>query len=327
MTLSYILSCVIIYLCAMLAIAFYTLLERKGLGYFQTRKGPNKVGIMGLPQPFADALKLFIKEQTSPLHANISPYIIAPIITLILALILWSIYPHNFSARFIPLGILLFISVSRLNVYTTLAAGWASNSKYALLGALRGVAQTISYEVRIIFVLLPLPLITLTFDFSLIKETQIIWPLLLILPIIFIWFISILAETRRTPFDFAEGESELVSGFNTEYRRGGFALIFIAEYANILVISLFTSSLFTPFCPTIFATSLLLILNTILFSSIFIWIRATMPRIRYDRLIALTWKGFLPISLLALLFLIPALFFIYIRKHICAKLLIWSLPS
>lgn len=308
MTPSFFISILLIYLCAILAIAFYTLLERKILGYAQLRKGPNKVGIAGLPQPFADALKLFLKEQISPTFSNTSPFILSPIITLILRLMLWALYPHPYTSFFIPLGILFFISISRLNVYTTLGAGWASNSKYALLGALRRVAQTISYEVSIIFILLPIPLLTLTFDISSLKQTQITWPALLLPLLTIIWFTSILAETNRTPFDFAEGESELVSGFNVEYRAGGFALIFIAEYANILIMRLLTRVLFlgTIFLPSI--SLIITITSTTLISILFIWIRGTLPRIRYDRLIRLTWKAFLPASLFLIFFLTPTQF-------------------
>jgi len=307
MTLSFFIRIIIIYLCAILAIAFYTLLERKILGYAQIRKGPNKVGIAGLPQPFADALKLFVKEQTKPTSSNQSPYILSPIITLILALLLWALYPHPFPSFFMPLGVLFFISISSLNIYTTLGAGWASNSKYALLGALRGVAQTISYEVRIIFILLPIPIFTLTFDINIIKQVQIIWPAFLCPLLLFIWFISVLAETSRTPFDFAEGESELVSGFNVEYSAGGFALIFIAEYANIIIIRLFTRIFFIRIISPSLLSLLILIITTSIFSILFIWIRGTLPRIRYDRLMALTWKSFLPISLLLILIFTPLL--------------------
>ena len=322
MSLSFFIRIIIIYLCAILAIAFYTLLERKILGYAQLRKGPNKVGIAGLPQPFADALKLFIKEQTKPTLSNISPYILSPIITLILALLLWALYPHPYSSFFMPLGILFFISISRLNVYTTLGAGWASNSKYALLGALRRVAQTISYEVRIIFILLPIPIFTLSFDISIIKQTQATWPLFLCPLLLIIWFTSILAETNRTPFDFAEGESELVSGFNVEYRAGGFALIFMAEYANIIIIRLFTSIFFiTLITPPILSLSILILTTTIL-SILFIWIRGTLPRIRYDRLISLTWKSFLPISLFLILIFTPLLTFFSLGSYLSIRLLI-----
>lgn len=301
MTLSPFISVLLNYLIALLAIAFYTLLERKALGYIQNRKGPNKVALIGLPQPLADALKLFTKEISRPTFSNLTPFLVSPLGSLLLALILWSLYPYLTSTFFILFGALFFLCVSSLNVYTTLGAGWASNSKYALLGALRGVAQTISYEVRIALILLRALIIHLTINLTTILTHQTIWPLFLIIPLATTWFVTALAETNRTPFDFAEGESELVSGFNTEFRRGLFTLIFIAEYANILVISLLSVVFFIPLSlPPIFT-----VLETIALAFLFIWVRASYPRIRYDRLIALTWKIFLPLVLCLLILIIP----------------------
>ena len=304
-------SIIISLVIALLAIAFYTLLERKILGYIQTRKGPNKISLIGLPQPLADALKLFLKEQNIPLIANITPFIISPLISLLLAGFLWTIYPHQFSAYHISFSILLFIIISRLNVYTVLGAGWTSNSKYALLGALRRIAQTISYEISIALILI-LPLIMVIsfrfYKFNLYLYSPLFIPILIIFVI---WIISALAETNRSPFDLAEGESELVSGFNTEYRGGEFTLIFIAEYINILVISLFSTLLFL----SIYSINLLytptLILKLTIVRVLFIWLRATLPRIRYDRLIALTWKVFLPFSI-TLNFLFTTFIFILV---------------
>nr|YP_001994402.1 NADH dehydrogenase subunit 1 [Terebellides stroemii]ABW76482.1 NADH dehydrogenase subunit 1 [Terebellides stroemii] len=301
MNIPFILSIVISYLMAMLAMAFYTLLERKALGYFQLRKGPNKVGLGGIPQPFADAMKLFTKEQTKPKFANMLPYIIAPMTSLILALLLWSLYPFKTPAYFIKFSILLFLCISSINVYTTLGAGWASNSKYALLGAMRSVAQTISYEVSMSLILLTCLLTHYSFSMSHIYYSKSSWTLLCLMPIFFSWFISRLAETNRTPFDLAEGESELVSGFNTEYSSGSFALIFMAEYANILVMSLFSVIFFTSQVPPYIITEPMLILKTMTLAFLFIWIRASFPRMRYDRLMNLTWKTFLPLSLSSLI--------------------------
>lgn len=287
---------------ALLGIAFYTLIERKFLGYFHLRKGPNKVGIIGLPQPFADAIKLFVKEQAKPTPSNQTPFLFAPTIGLILALIIWVIYPHSHQSFFLQFSVLYFLCVSRINVYTTFLAGWRSNSKYALLGALRGVAQTISYEVSISLILLRALIILTSIDFT--KISQISWISLIFMPLATVWFITNLAETNRTPFDFAEGESELVSGFNVEYRRGLFALIFIAEYANILVIRLFTRVIFfSTFIPLI--SDILLVTETVTLATLFVWVRATYPRIRYDHLINLTWKRFLPLSLALLILCAP----------------------
>nr|QFZ89798.1 NADH dehydrogenase subunit 1 [Drawida nepalensis] len=283
---------------ALLAMAFFTLMERKFLGYFALRKGPNKVGLMGLPQPFADAIKLFVKEQAKPQMFNFMPYMAAPTLSLILALILWSIFPHNNQSMIIQFSVLLFLCISSMNVYCTFIAGWSSNSKYALLGALRGVAQTISYEVSMTMILLSALILLSSMDFE--KMSMNSWLAALIIPLFIIWYITNLAETNRTPFDFAEGESELVSGFNVEYSSGTFALIFMAEYANILVMSLFTSILFMGI-PIEEMLNMFLILKTTLVALAFIWIRATFPRMRYDFLMNLTWKNFLPLSLTCLM--------------------------
>ncbi len=302
-------SFILRYLLALVAIAFYTLIERKFLGYFQIRKGPNKPGLIGLPVPFADAIKLFAKEQMKPITANKIPFTIAPVIGLTLGLLLWIVYPHSYQSIFLTFGILFFLCVSSLNVYTTFAAGWSSNSKYALLGSLRGVAQTISYEVSISLILIRALILIKSLD--MIKLSSSLSPLITIIPLIFLlWFITNLAETNRTPFDFAEGESELVSGFNVEYRRGLFALIFIAEYTRILAICIITSRVWIIGWSSI-TYNFILPLSTLILSSIFIWIRATIPRMRYDHLIALTWKRFLPITLGAILLLYPLTFIIW----------------
>lgn len=310
MNLSFFISVLISYVIALLAIAFYTLLERKALGYFQLRKGPNKVGIIGLPQPFADAIKLFAKEQNKPIISNYIPFLIAPIFSLVLALLLWALYPFSAPSYFVTLGSLTFLCISSLNVYTTLASGWTSNSKYALLGAIRRVAQTISYEVRIALILLAALCLILSFNFSIILSNQ-YYPLFLTLfPLAFVWFITTLAETNRTPFDLAEGESELVSGFNIEYRSGSFALIFIAEYASILIICLFSAVIFTSFITPSFFLDIFSVFKSFFLAFLFIWVRATLPRMRYDRLINLTWKTFLPLVLVYLLF-VPPLFLLW----------------
>nr|QWL25111.1 NADH dehydrogenase subunit 1 [Aliger gigas] len=296
-------SCLFSYVCILLAVAFFILLERKGLSYIQIRKGPNKVGLAGLPQPIADAAKLLTKEIAKPTMANYSPYFIAPVFSLILALLLWQLYPSSYSLSYFKWGILFFLCVSALNVYGTLLAGWSSNSKYALLGSLRAIAQTISYEVSMALILLFPLFIIGSFSFIEIKESQdLVWLGFLMLPVSFIWYTTCVAETNRAPFDFAEGESELVSGFNIEYGAAGFALIFLAEYANILIMSLFSALLFFG------AENLILISNDIVFmvkilffAFVFIWVRGSYPRFRYDLLMGLTWKGFLPASLALLM--------------------------
>ncbi len=306
-------SSLITYVCVLLAVAFFTLLERKGLSYIQIRKGPNKVGIAGLPQPLADAAKLLTKEIAKPLIANYSPYFFAPVFSFILALLLWQLYPSLYSANYFKWGVLFFLCVSGLNVYGTLLAGWSSNSKYALLGRLRAIAQTISYEVRIALILLfPLFLVG-RFSFFEIRESQrAIWLRFLMLPVSFIWFVTCVAETNRAPFDFAEGESELVSGFNIEYGSAGFALIFLAEYANILIIRLFSAILFFG-GGNLFGLSrdIVFIFKVLFFAFLFIWVRGSYPRFRYDLLIGLTWKGFLPAALSFLLLIFTIIFSIH----------------
>jgi len=299
-------STITTYICILLSVAFFTLLERKGLGYFQVRKGPNKVGFIGLPQPLADAAKLFTKELTKPTLANQSPYLIAPALSLILALLLWQIYPLTRTRTIYTWGILLFLCVSSLNVYGILLAGWASNSKYALLGAIRAIAQTISYEVRLALILLFSLFLTSQFNILLIPSFfNLIWPAIIMLPVALIWFVSCIAETNRAPFDFAEGESELVSGFNVEYSAGGFALIFMAEYANILVIRILSRVLFWGGNKILFLEiDIIIVFKTFLFSFLFIWFRATLPRFRYDLLIQLAWKAFLPCALRSLILVI-----------------------
>lgn len=281
-------------LAALLAMAFYTLLERKLLGYAQLRKGPNKVLFAGLPQPFADAIKLFLKEQLLVSSSNNRIFYILPALALSLSVFSWHLFPALTPTFYYLFTTLILLCLSSLNVYVTFFAGYASNSKYALLGALRGVAQTISYEVSITLILISVLMCLTTFDLRNIILQSYTPPLFLCTPLALIWFITILAETNRTPFDFAEGESELVSGFNVEFGSNLFALLFIAEYTNILIICAITTVIF--FSPLLF-TPLFLPRVTLLLSVIFIWTRATFPRIRYDKLIALTWKSFLPFAL------------------------------
>nr|YP_008999699.1 NADH dehydrogenase subunit 1 [Lamprotula leaii]AFC97498.1 NADH dehydrogenase subunit 1 [Lamprotula leaii] len=293
----HIISTLITYLLILLGVAFFTLLERKALGYFQIRKGPNKVGMIGIPQPLADALKLFVKEWVTPVSSNYLPFILTPTIMLILALSLWQLYPSFMLTSQMVLGMLLFLCISSLTVYTTLMAGWSSNSKYALLGAIRAMAQTISYEVTMTLIILFYLFLSMKMDLVALRLTNLLMPtILLFLPLGIMWITVILAETNRAPFDFAEGESELVSGFNIEYGGAGFAFLFMAEYSNILMMSLITSCMLT-------GTLAMSIPMTIAF----LWARATLPRYRYDLLMAMAWKSFLPASLMILLSLIPLL--------------------
>nr|AJW59205.1 NADH dehydrogenase subunit 1 [Fulica atra] len=285
----------------LLAVAFLTLVERKILSYMQARKGPNIVGPFGLLQPIADGIKLFTKEPIRPSTSSPLLFIMTPILALLLALTIWVPLPLPFPLADLNLGFLFLLAMSSLAVYSILWSGWASNSKYALIGALRAVAQTISYEVTLAIILLSTILLSGNYTLTTLTITQ--EPLYLIFsswPLAMMWYISTLAETNRAPFDLTEGESELVSGFNVEYAAGPFALFFLAEYANIMLMNALTTILFlnpsflnTPMelYPTILAT------KTLLLSSGFLWIRASYPRFRYDQLMHLLWKNFLPLTL------------------------------
>nr|AEO87203.1 NADH dehydrogenase subunit 1 [Equus caballus] len=285
----------------LLAVAFLTLVERKVLGYMQLRKGPNIVGPYGLLQPIADALKLFTKEPLQPLTSSTSMFIIAPILALTLALTMWIPLPMPYPLINMNLGILFMLAMSSLAVYSILWSGWASNSKYALIGALRAVAQTISYEVTLAIILLSVLLMSGSFTLSTLIITQeYLWLIFPSWPLAMMWFISTLAETNRAPFDLTEGESELVSGFNVEYTAGPFALFFLAEYANIIMMNIFTTTLFlgafhNPYLPELYSINFTI--KALLLTCFFLWIRASYPRFRYDQLMHLLWKNFLPLTL------------------------------
>nr|YP_004935053.1 NADH dehydrogenase subunit 1 [Prionailurus bengalensis euptilurus]ADK73295.1 NADH dehydrogenase subunit 1 [Prionailurus bengalensis]AEM72671.1 NADH dehydrogenase subunit 1 [Prionailurus bengalensis euptilurus]AKE35948.1 NADH dehydrogenase subunit 1 [Prionailurus bengalensis]AKE35961.1 NADH dehydrogenase subunit 1 [Prionailurus bengalensis]ARB49317.1 NADH dehydrogenase subunit 1 [Prionailurus bengalensis] len=285
----------------LLAVAFLTLVERKVLGYMQLRKGPNIVGPYGLLQPIADAVKLFTKEPLRPLTSSMFMFIMAPILALTLALTMWIPLPMPYPLINMNLGVLFMLAMSSLAVYSILWSGWASNSKYALIGALRAVAQTISYEVTLAIILLSVLLMNGSFTLATLIITQeYMWLIIPAWPLAMMWFISTLAETNRAPFDLTEGESELVSGFNVEYAAGPFALFFLAEYANIIMMNILTTILFfgafhNPYMPELYAVNFTV--KTLLLTTTFLWIRASYPRFRYDQLMHLLWKNFLPLTL------------------------------
>nr|WNH22830.1 NADH dehydrogenase subunit 1 [Synodus binotatus] len=285
----------------LLAVAFLTLIERKVLGYMQLRKGPNIVGPYGLLQPIADGVKLFIKEPVRPSTSSPFLFLAAPILALTLALTLWAPMPMPHPITNMNLGILFLLALSSLAVYSILGSGWASNSKYALIGALRAVAQTISYEVSLGLILLSTIILTGGFTLQTFSSAQEnIWLLAPAWPLAAMWYISTLAETNRAPFDLTEGESELVSGFNVEYAGGPFALFFLAEYANILLMNTLSAVLFfgTSFYPNLQElTTIGLMTKSALLSMMFLWVRASYPRFRYDQLMHLVWKNFLPLTL------------------------------
>nr|YP_009050252.1 NADH dehydrogenase subunit 1 [Lygus hesperus]AHA82392.1 NADH dehydrogenase subunit 1 [Lygus hesperus] len=302
----FIINFLILLIFILISVAFVTLLERKVLSYIQLRKGPNKVGFMGLLQPFSDGIKLFFKEQTYPYMSNYMIYYMTPIFMLMLSFMLWVLFPYFMNIYTFNYGFLFFMCCTGMGVYGVLLCGWSSNSNYALLGGLRAVAQTISYEVSMALIIICLMLYIYSYNIlNFMYYQNGIWFLFFSLPLFFCWFSSCLAETNRSPFDFAEGESELVSGFNVEYSSGGFAFIFLSEYMNIIFMSLLTCIVFMG-C-NIYSITFFLKWVFLVFS--FIWVRGTLPRFRYDKLMYLTWKMFLPLSLNYLLFFIGLYFY------------------
>ena len=292
----------------LVGVAYLTYAERKVMAAMQLRKGPNVVGPFGLLQPFADAIKMLMKETIVPTGANRVLFLLAPMLTFMLAMLAWAVIPVNdgWAIADINVGILYLFAISSLGVYGVIIAGWASNSKYAFLGALRSAAQMVSYEVSMGFVIVTVLLCVGSLNLTeIVRAQQTVWFAIPLFPMFVIFFISTLAETNRAPFDLPEGESELVAGFFVEYSSMSFALFFLGEYANMILMSSLTTILFlggwlppidiAPFNwipgPIWFVLKICLCLFT------FIWVRATFPRYRYDQLMRLGWKVFLPFSL------------------------------
>ena len=292
----------------LVSVAYLTLAERKVMAAMQMRKGPNVVGPFGLMQPFADALKMLMKETIIPTGANRVLFIIAPLLTMTLAMIAWAVIPVNdgWAIANINVGILYLFAVSSMGVYGIVIAGWASNSKYAFLGALRSAAQMVSYEVSMGLVIVTVLLCAGSLNLTAIVHAQErIWFFIPLFPMFVVFFISILAETNRAPFDLPEGESEIVGGFHVEYGAMTFGLFFLGEYANMILMSGMTAILFLggwlspiPFAPFTWVPGpIWFILKIMLVLFMFVWVRATFPRFRYDQLMRLGWKVFLPLSL------------------------------
>jgi len=306
--LSIILKVLLITVPLLLAVAWFTLLERKIMAGIHRRRGPNVVGAWGLLQPLADGLKLFLKETILPSSANTVIFVLAPILTFTLAIVGWAVIPfgEGMVLSNINLGILYLFAISSLGVYGIIMSGWASNSKYAFLGGLRSAAQMVSYEVSIGFIIMTVLLCVGSANLSdIVLAQKAIWFMIPLFPMFIMFFISALAETNRHPFDLPEAEAELVAGYNVEYSGMGFALFFLGEYANMILMSCITVILFMGgWLPPFDILPLNLIpgpiwfaLKTLIFVSLFVWARAAYPRYRYDQLMRLGWKIFLPISL------------------------------
>ena len=297
----------------LISVAYFTIAERKLMGSIQRRRGPNVIGFLGLLQPLADGLKLFVKETILPSNSNLKIFLIAPVTSFVLSLVGWAVIPLNETVVIsdLNLGILYLFSVSSLSIYGLIMAGWSSNSKYPFLGSLRSAAQMISYEISIGFIVLNVCLCAGSFNLTTIVLAQKkVWYIIPLFPMFFLFYISMLAETNRHPFDLPEAEAELVSGYNVEYSAMTFALFFLAEYANMLLMSAFSSILFLGgWLPIINSKLFFLIPGSFWFSfkiligvTFFILTRAALPRYRYDQLMHIGWKSFLPLSLSYLIF-------------------------
>jgi len=292
----------------LVGVAYLTYFERKVMGAIQLRKGPNVVGPFGLWQPFADAIKMLFKETIIPTGADRVLFTVAPMITFGLAVIAWAVIPVNnhWAVANINIGILYLFAISSLGVYGIIIAGWASNSKYAFLGAMRSAAQMVSYEVSMGFVIVTVLMCAGSLNLNdIVLAQRTVWFAIPLFPMFIIFFISGLAETNRAPFDLAEGDTEIVAGFFVEYSAMSFALFFLGEYANMILVSAMTTTLFLggwlspiPFFPfTLIPGVFWFLLKILVCLFVFIWVRATLPRFRYDQLMSLGWKVFLPISL------------------------------
>nr|ALR69364.1 NADH dehydrogenase subunit 1 [Bemisia tabaci] len=286
----------------MVSVAFFTLIERKMIGYSQSRKGPNKVLMMGIMQPIADAMKLISKEMNMNHNSNFIMYMMAPALNITCSLFMWVIFPFGYTFTFMKMAVLMMLSCMAFNVVTIMMMSWASNSNYAFIGMIRTISQLISYEINLIMILIITVIITEQLNFINMHKIQMyMYTLIMLFPLVLIWMITVLAETNRTPFDFSEGESELISGFNIEYSSTSFMMLFLSEYCSILIMSLLTICMFTNLTPTkpSFYTAYLIT------CFIFVWTRTTLPRFRYDKLMKFNWTQILPMTTLMLFISFP----------------------
>lgn len=316
------LKVVAIILPLLLSVAYLTYAERRVIGLMQLRRGPNVVGPFGLLQPIADAVKLMFKEIIIPSNASKAVFILAPVITFVLSLVGWAVIPFDKGLVLsdINVGVLYVLAVSSLGVYGIIMAGWASNSKYAFFGAIRSSAQMISYEVSMGLVIVTVLLVTGSLNLTDVVEAQRhrpLWLEILMAPMAVVFFISVLAETNRLPFDLPEAEAELVAGYNVEYSSMTFAMFFLGEYANMIIVSAMTAIFFLggylpPFnlaCLSFLPGIIWFLFKISCLLFIFLWIRATLPRYRYDQLMRIGWKVFLPLSLFWVILISSILFF------------------
>nr|YP_010016421.1 NADH dehydrogenase subunit 1 [Mukaria splendida]QOI73927.1 NADH dehydrogenase subunit 1 [Mukaria splendida] len=303
----YLMNFLVLLICVLASVGFFTLLERKVLGYIHFRKGPTKLGYMGLLQPFSDGMKLFLKEQFFPLNSNFFIYMVCPVFSFIQSLFMWVLFPYYLNCLEMNFGLIFFLCCSSLSIYSMMVCGWSSNSLYSMLGCIRSISQAISYEVSLSLLLLLFFMLIDSYNFLYFNLFQYsIWFVMISFPLFFCWLSFCMAESNRTPFDFSEGESELVSGFNVEYGGGGFALLFISEYSSIIFISLLSCIIFlgSDFNSIFFYFKLIFV------CFLFIWVRATLPRFRYDKLMYLAWKCYLP-------FMLNYLFFFILLSILC----------
>nr|AAS77797.1 NADH dehydrogenase subunit 1 [Siphoninus phillyreae] len=276
----------------MLSIAFFTLMERKMISYMQNRKGPNKVAMIGVIQPMADAIKLITKELNLNLKSNLMIYLISPVLNILMSLTMWMVFPFLFNFNFMKMSIMLMMACLSTNSITIIAMSWASNSNYAFMGMIRSVAQMISYEINFMMIILAAMNISEQMNLVMFNTLQKYMNIAEMLPTMLVmWIITVLAETSRTPFDFSEGESELVSGFNIEYSSKSFMFLFLAEYSNILIMSMVSTLMFLNV-----SNKMMLMGIYIAMCFMFVWTRATLPRFRYDKLMKFNWTQLLPTS-------------------------------
>nr|AAS77799.1 NADH dehydrogenase subunit 1 [Aleyrodes proletella] len=306
-----VMNMIILIITVMLSIAFFTLMERKLISYMQNRKGPNKVALMGMLQPISDAIKLMGKELNLNLKSNFTMYMMSPLMNILCSMTMWLSFPFMFNFSFMKMSLLFMISCSSFNTITIMAMSWSSNSNYAFIGMMRTVAQLISYEINFMMIIIIMINLNEEINMNMMMKMQKYLPTLMLVPIMFMmWMLTILAETNWTPFDFSEGESELISGFNIEFSSNMFMMLFLAEYASILIMSFLTNSMFMNMSQHKISFLTMYLMMTM----IFIWTRSTYPRFRYDKLMKLNWTQMLP-STSFILFMMIMIQHYYTKKN------------